>query len=500
MKEKTADNSLKRQEIESINRSVVIMLTILNLITAGGYVIEIIKKTSAFGYSLMAITFAVIPVIAANVIYRINKASGIIKYVTAIGFGIMYAFVLLRTDNELIFTYVIPIFIMLMLYDSVKLLACTGIAVIILNVLQIVVWSVKDYEITASKVEIQLLILLMIVIFTVIVTVTKNTIHGNRTAKSDAEHQKTADLLQNVIGVSGRMTDTVSSLANEMATLKDSVDQTLVSMEEVMKGSNDSAIAAQEQLDQTAEISEHIQNVEKASETITEKVENAAEAVKTGQDNILRMNELTVEVDKAGKNVAEVLTTFQSTADEMNSITDIITKVASQTSLLALNASIEAARAGEAGRGFAVVATEISNLASQTKDATDKISNLIGGVVSQVGMMVETINHLLETGEEEGKCATMTSSSFSRISEIVDVIKEHTASLDSLVDRLADANKEIVNSVQTASAVTEEVTAHANQTYSVSEDNKRIVGHVNEIVEGLSRDAQVLREQGSKEE
>ena len=281
-----------------------------------------------------------------------------------------------------------------------------------------------------------------------------------------------------------------------MGNLSDSVDQTLMSMEEVLKGSNESASAAQEQLDQTAEISDYIQNVEKASNTITKKVEEAAVAVRTGQENISRMNHLTAEVDNAGKNVASVLSTFQKTAEEMNSITDIITKVAAQTSLLALNASIEAARAGEAGRGFAVVAGEISSLSAQTKDATDKISSLISGVVSQVETMVDTIKKLLEAGDEEGKCAGLSASSFSQISEIVSAVKDHTAVLDDLVEKLAQSNKKIVESVQTASAVTEEVTAHANQTYSASESNQSIVRNVNDIVGVLSRDAQTLREQG----
>ena len=88
--------------------------------------------------------------------------------------------------------------------------------------------------------------------------------------------------------------------------------------------------------------------------------------------------------------------------------------------------------------------------------------------------------------------------SFKEISEKVDIIKNNTSNLDNLVDRLSDANKEIVNSIQTASAVAEEVTAHANETYKVSEDNQRIVRHVNDIVHSLNSDAQTLREQGER--
>ena len=110
--------------------------------------------------------------------------------------------------------------------------------------------------------------------------------------------------------------------------------------------------------------------------------------------------------------------------------------------------------------------------------------------------MVDTIKKLLEAGDEEGKCAGLSASSFSQISEIVSAVKDHTAVLDDLVEKLAQSNKKIVESVQTASAVTEEVTAHANQTYSASESNQSIVRNVNDIVGALSRDAQTLREQG----
>ena len=341
--------------------------------------------------------------------------------------------------------------------------------------------------------EIQVLVLIVIVAYLVMVVNTNSVTHKMREEDLGAEHARTTQLLDEILSVSGKVTDTVAELAREMDTLKGSVDQTLNSMEEVSKGTSESADAAQTQLEQTTEISKHIKDVEAASGTITENVDTAADAVATGQDNISRMTKLTVQVDTAGKDVASALSTFQQTAAEMNSITDIITNVASQTSLLALNASIEAARAGEAGRGFAVVASEISNLAGQTTEATENITSLINQVVSQVDTMVSTIEKLLKAGEEESKCAADTAVSFDQISGVVDVIKTHTADLDTLVDQLAKANEEIVNSIQTTSAITEQVTAHATETYSISEENQRIVEHINTLVDDLNEDAQSLK-------
>ena len=486
-------------ELMKANKSMIIAVTILSLAIAGGYVGEFAKGSKTFDYMLAVLCFALIPIIAIIVSYYVNKSFPWIKYVALIGFGILYIFINLTTDSVMSYTYVIPIMITLALYDHIRLVIAAGGVAFVVSIIQIIIRSSSGEELVMANVEIQLILLSLVTIFLSILIKTKNLFNRLRTEKLNETFERTTELLNEIISVSGRVTENVTELFNEMNSLSSSVDQTLYSMAEVSKGSADSADAAQSQITQTSQISDFINDVESASGVILENVNYAADAVQTGQSNIAKMTTLTAEVDTAGKDVAGALTSFNKTAAEMNSITDIITSVAAQTSLLALNASIEAARAGEAGRGFAVVAGEISNLAGQTKEATDKITTLIGSVVTQVANMVKTIEKLLAAGEEEGKCASETAQSFKEISEKVDIIKSNTSNLDNLVDRLSDANKEIVNSIQTASAVTEEVTAHANETYRVSEENQRIVRHVNDIVGNLNKDAQILKEQGQRE-
>lgn len=484
---------LKQKELSLANKNAVRALTILDSIISVAYLIEIFKHTRTVGYVMMVIALAMIPVVISHIDYRADNASPRTRHIVAIGFAILYTTVLFTTENILVFTYAIPMLVVITLYDDVKLIVLNGGGVAIINIIQVAVSFAKGKEVNTAMAEIQVLVLIVIVAYLVMVVNTNSVTHKMREEDLGAEHARTTQLLDEILSVSGKVTDTVAELAREMDTLKGSVDQTLNSMEEVSKGTSESADAAQTQLEQTTEISKHIKDVEAASGTITENVDTAADAVATGQDNISRMTKLTVQVDTAGKDVASALSTFQQTAAEMNSITDIITNVASQTSLLALNASIEAARAGEAGRGFAVVASEISNLAGQTTEATENITSLINQVVSQVDTMVSTIEKLLKAGEEESKCAADTAVSFDQISGVVDVIKTHTADLDTLVDQLAKANEEIVNSIQTTSAITEQVTAHATETYSISEENHRIVEHINTLVDDLNEDAQSLK-------
>ena len=114
-------------------------------------------------------------------------------------------------------------------------------------------------------------------------------------------------------------------------------------------------------------------------------------------------------------------------------------------------------------------------------------------ISSQLDTMVSNIEYLIKTGEEESVCANATSDSFLSISDSVKEIIQRSEGMNISVSNLAMANDEIVNSIQTISAITEEVTAHASNTYDSSEQNKEIVEHINTLVTGLNADAEELK-------
>ena len=480
------------------NKIASITLTVTCSILTAAYLLEVFKQSRTVGYIVITALLAMVPVIIAWICYSGNKASEAIKYIVVVGFLLLYSFLLFTAKNDLVFTYIILMLIVITLYNDKKLTTFMGgIAVIEVIIAAIIsLKTAEDAKAQLATVEIQILLMILVVAYLVAVSGGTMLFQKIRTARLTLEQRKAGEMTERILAVSGNMTNTVGSVAVHMEELKESVDKTVASMQEVSSGTAESAQAVQRQLLKTEEIQKHVSDVEEAAKVINDNVLTTDEAVADGREHIKEMNNYTAQVDKAGKEVASVLEVFKETTSKMNTITDLITNVASETSLLALNASIEAARAGDAGRGFAVVASEISGLAKQTTEATENIVKMIENITGQVDTMVGTIDRLISTGAEESRCAEETAKSFNTIAENVAVINTHSGQLGKVVADLAKANREIVDSIQTISAITEEVTAHASETMSVSEQNSTIVADINSMVDELSADAKQLKAEG----
>lgn len=477
------------------NKVAVIGQSIVSGVIGVAYFIELIKGNRDIIYTLITLILCFVPLIMSWSFYVKDHETKIIKHLIAISYALLYTFLLFTAQNDLVFTYIIPMFTVVNLYSDFRYMFTLSIGAMAENILCV---AIKFFttDITSKMIvtfEIQIALLLLSLTLLIAVSYTSNKFQKIHMAKLNQEKNKVASLLNSIMAISGHMADNVASVNSQMSTLENSVTQTINSMSEVSSGTNDSAEAIQNQLVKTEEIQSHITNVEKAVNVIVENMQTTTAAVDDGSKHIEHLTKLSHESQTAGNNVASALESFQEYTDQMNSITDLITNVASQTSLLALNASIEAARAGEAGRGFAVVASEISNLAEQTTSATDNITSLINNIASQLSVMVNTIHDLINSNNEQRISAEKTAGSFGTINNNVTQIRKQSNDLKDIVENLADANKVIVESIQTISAITEEVAAHSNETYNNSEHNHEIVENVNELVRSLNNDAEKLR-------
>ncbi|MBR5406092.1 MAG: hypothetical protein IK111_00475 [Lachnospiraceae bacterium] len=479
-----------------VNKNALILFTILTSIIGLAYLVQLAKgELEPYKVALVEL-FSLGPMIASWVAYRMNPDTGIIRHIMAIGYGVFYLIVCLITTNTiLVFVYAIPTVMLVSLYSDFKLSITSSIGVSVIAIMHAVKFaSSKNWEGSAvADLEIEVLIMILVSVYSIVINRVIGQLNASKVRVINASSEKTAKMLESIMEVSGLLAEDVEKVSEMMGRLAESSSETLYAMQEVQTGTNDSAESIQNQLVKTEEIQQQIEYVTKTSESIGVNVNDTVEAINEGRDNIEKLMEQSSISEQAGSEVVEVVESLRESTRQMETIIQIINNIASQTSLLALNASIEAARAGEAGRGFAVVATEISNLANQTQDATGNISSLIEGISNEIGKVVNAINSLVESNHIQNESAQVTSQSFDRIVESARRISTDSGELSNIVGRLVTANNEIVESIQTISAITEEVSAHSTTTCSATEDNQRTVGDVQELVSEMLGAAEKLK-------
>ena len=199
--------------------------------------------------------------------------------------------------------------------------------------------------------------------------------------------------------------------------------------------------------------------------------------------------------------VNEILTVLNQaisdseSVNQVNSLTDDILSIARQTNMLALNASIEAARAGEAGKGFAVVAAQISQLASASQEAANRIQEINSVVTSAVHNLADHANGLVdymsdsilpefeafvESGSEYKKKASFVEEVMNEFVEKTDMLNEKMGDIADSINTIANAIEEGVNGVSGAADSTqglvgemEDITVHMDENQSIAASLKQ---------------------------
>lgn len=482
------------QEKKEINKVASICHTVTVVILVLAYLVEVIKGARTVQYYMVFALLAMVPAIAEWVLYIGNAADDKIQYVMSIGYTIFYTFVIFTTTDVTSFTFLIVMYIIILLYSNLKL--CIGIssygfaANLVYTIYRAVTIGIAPEDMKTY--EIRVLLMLLLAIF--LCAATNLTAKINKLKMDNINHEKdsVSRLLQSTMNVSGSMSKGIEDVVENMQTLGQAVAETKTAMKEVTSGTNETADAIQNQIGQTEEIQRHIGEVENVSKSINDSMQETRQDIESGKESLDILLAQVGSSERAGKEVVTDIDELKVHMENMQSIIEIITNVASQTSLLALNASIEAARAGEAGRGFAVVATEISNLANQTQDATSNITDVIQSVYQKVNVSVAAIEQLMNNNSKQNEAAAEVAESFEKIAKSTQSANEQSRMLEEVVGNLANANSIIVESVQTISAVIQEVSAHSNETYDVCDKNTEIVNKVAELVADLNTQAQSL--------
>ena len=387
----------------------------------------------------------------------------------------------------MVYAFVIPMMFAVMPYHDVKAFVLINVGTVVENVLVVLLGATQGgfgyLGQDAGFIQISVMILLCITSIYATISNQKNT--DENIESITAAQDRTEATLREVMEMSSRMETSVADITAELNKLETAFDSTKIAMEEVSAGSGESAAAIQQQTAQTEAIQEKVNTVSEVAETIGNNMEHTIEILDAGKEEMTGLKEQAEDSARNSELAAQKLETLDHYMQEMHSIVEIISKIANQTSLLALNASIEAARAGEAGRGFSVVATEISGMATQTKDATGNIAELIQNVSGAIGEVVTVIRQMIDGIGSQREGTMRAADSFTAIEDSSYMIVDNLGELLQIVEALKTANQEIVDSIQTISATTEEVSAHASETLEAEERNREILQKITENMNSM---------------
>jgi methyl-accepting chemotaxis protein len=482
-------------ETAQMNGTALVCYLIEVVLITAAYLIEVVKHNRTLGYFLLVLVTLWVPAVLSISWDVKDHESKKLRYLIAVGFIIPQAIMMFTAQNNLVFTYALLMMIVATVYSDLKYAAFVAVIYNIVNIASVVYAFVQngvsnDLIVTS---EIQVLLVIVTGVFIYFVAKAGLNISNQKLEQLDNEKQNVTRILNQVMEVSQDITASIGQMNDKMELLGSSVERTSGAMEEVSAGSNETAESVQTQLIMTEEIQKRIDDVAGTAKTIEASVVQTKQAIAMSSSNMNKLTDYVAQSEQTGEQAIAKLQELEEYAQQMQTIVELINSVADQTGLLSLNASIEAARAGEAGRGFAVVASEISNLASQTQQATENIESLISGVIDRLQGASNAINELVDGNLQQKEVANVTADSLRTIQEDSTAIEQNTEAMTELVRKLEVANHSIVESIQNISAITEEVSAHSNETYESSVQNTSIVKEVGQIAQFLQKRAADLK-------
>jgi len=142
------------------------------------------------------------------------------------------------------------------------------------------------------------------------------------------------------------------------------------------------------------EVSEAAERTSESVATTAAAAEELSASVTEISGQALKSSTMASEAVGEVNGATDMVRGLEAESQKIGEVVEMISDIAEQTNLLALNATIEAARAGEAGKGFAVVASEVKNLATQTAKATEQISSMVGNIQNSTGDSVQAIERI----------------------------------------------------------------------------------------------------------
>lgn len=275
----------------------------------------------------------------------------------------------------------------------------------------------------------------------------------------------------------------VEEAARVMTELRQATQQIAAGAQEQARMVQGASTAVDHMATILAQMADNATAVAEASQEASQTARGGVQVVQETLDNMSKVREAVLQ---AAQQVEEL----GSHSEQVGVILQVITDIADQTNLLALNAAIEAARAGEHGRGFAVVADEVRKLAERSAHSAKDIAALVEAIRQGTRSAVGSMDQGTRQVERGAELAGSAGQALASIVEHVDQAAAAVADIAQAARSALDESRQVVEAVGSVAAITEENTASTEE----------MAAGADEVAQALESVAAISRQQANAEE